>query len=779
MRHRFILACAISASALSASEAFAQVAPSRSEATQAPSAEPDGRTDDAVTENGIEDIVVTANKRSESIDRVPLAIAAVTGETLRNEGVSTVQDLSRLVPSLNVTQSSFATDVYSIRNVGFYDTAITAVPAVSVYVDEAPLPFSVMSRNASLDPERVEVLMGPQGTLFGENSTGGAINYIAAKPTKDLAAELSGTVGNYGTVNADGYISGPLTPTLGARFSFRSLNSFQGWQESLTRNDRLGEVHQQQARLLFDWRPGDRLTVGLNVNGFIDKSDTQAYRYLGYSLAYPALAAFVPQTVNAPLATGGPSKADWDPDTDFRKDNAFFQVAVRAEYFLTDTLRITNVASYTHYNHDQSLDGDGLPFTTVNGLVTGGIRNFSEELRLSGETGALKFVLGAGLRKGTVRQNNEIYLDVYTSSNLPPLLFPGAPRLHNYEDNSRQRISSQAVFANLDYDLTDQFSVHAGGRYTNGKNKFNGCTRGDVGITILARSTNAPGECLTLLESGISGEVVSELEEDNLSWRFGVDFKPSSALLLYANASRGYKAGGYPVIGPATNYLQLFPALQEQLTSYEVGFKANLAGRTLRLSGALFHYDYADKQILGRVVVPVFGGISRLINIPKSEVNGGELSLQWRPNSRLRITGGFSYADSKIKDFTNSDVDGNIVDLSGSSFPNAPKFQGNLAAQYDMPIGPNLIAFAGFNYNHTSGTRGTLGFTPQLDIPAYDLVGLQTGLHAADDAWRVMVWARNLTNEYYLLGANRNGETLVGFTGMPRTFGLTGTAKFR
>ena len=776
VRSRYLVAASMMA--LSGASAKAQVAPPTQ--SQASSGTPDTQpasSSSSESANSIAEIIVTANKRSESIDRVPLAIAAVAGDTLRKEGVSSVQDLSRIIPALNVSQATFGTDVYTIRGVGFYDTTLAAVPAVSVYTDEAPLPFSVMSKGASLDPERVEVLMGPQGTLFGENATGGAINYIAAKPTKDFTVGLTGTVGNYGTVNGEGYVSGPLSSTLGARLSFRSLNSFQGYQDSATRDDHLGKVHLQEGRLLLDWKPTNRLTFVLNVNGFVDKSDTQAPQYFGYLLSYPTLAAFVPQLTSAATTGGSASRADWDPNTPFRKNDNFYQIALRGDYALGDQLTLTDIGSYSHYNHDQFQEGDGLAITVINERVVGNISNFSNELRLAGDlTDRMKFIVGGNYRDGTVNQHDLGSIDNYTASFLPTLF--NSTRWRTFENLANQKIRSYAFFANLDYDLTDKVALHAGGRYTNSKNDLNGCSLGDAGVTLLAKSTNPPGQCLTLLPTGVSGAYVSRLAENNISWRFGIDYKPVAGTLVYFNASRGYKAGGYPVI-PATNYVQLTPALQEELTSYEVGFKTNLAARTLRLSGALFRYDYVNKQILGREVVPVFGGLSKLINIPRSHVNGAELTLQWLPIAGLSLSGGFSYVDSKIENYSNYDVANAIVNLDGASFPNAPSFRGTAAAEYDRSLSTSLNAFAGADYSHVSNTRGTLGFTPQLNIPGYDLIGLRVGLHVSDDKWRVMLWVKNLTDKYYLTGTNRDGEALIGFAGMPRTFGATASVKFK
>lgn len=718
------------------------------------------------------DIIVTANKRSESLQNVPLSIAAVGGDTLREQGVASAQDLARIVPSFNVTSASYGTEVFSIRGVGFYDTTLGAVPAVSVYLDQVPIPFAVMAKNVSLDPERVEVLLGPQGTLFGQNSTGGAINYIPAKPTKDFKAGLTGTFGRFETYNIDGFVSGPLSDTLGARISFRSLNSDKGWQRSVSRNARLGRVRDIEGRILLEWQPTEKFDLQLNVNGFKDTSDTQAARYLGYILAVPAVAALVPEITGAPVVGGSSRNADWDPNTDFSRNNRAIQASVRADYHLSDSLTITNLASYNKYKHNQNQDIDGLALRSVLQQTIGTIRSYYDELRISGNIGDdLKFVAGGSYQDSRVAQSDLGFPDVYSTSRL--VTFLGLPDFKFYRTNATQRFRSYAGFASADYNISDQFALHGGVRYTKTKISTFGCTVGDAGLNaLIGMPTLPPGECVTLLDSGSLGLFVDSFTEDNVSFRAGVDYKPSSDVMLYANLSRGFKTGGYPVIA-ATFETALKPATQEQLTAYEIGFKATLADRTLRVNGAVFYYDYRDKQIRGREEVPIFGVLEKLINIPKSNVKGADFNVEWRPVTGLILSGGMSYVKSRIKDYVGIDIRGASVNLDGASFPNAPSFRSNLAFQYEVPLSDALEAFIGGDYQHVSSTRGTLGFEPVLRIASYDLVGARVGVRQPDDRWSVTAFVKNLTNENYSTGTNLAGEALISFAGLPRTYGLT------
>src|SRR5690606_21739340 len=180
------------------------------------------------------EIIVTAQKRNERLIDVPMSITAASGDQLSKQGISDTAALTKLVPGFTYQQSNYGTPIFTIRGVGYIDYSVTAGPTVTAYIDQVPLPYSVMTRGATLDLERVEVLKGPQGTLFGQNSTGGAVNYIAAKPTDELRAGVDLGYGSYNEVIAGAFVSGPLTDTLRARLAVRS-EYMDGWQKSLTR----------------------------------------------------------------------------------------------------------------------------------------------------------------------------------------------------------------------------------------------------------------------------------------------------------------------------------------------------------------------------------------------------------------------------------------------------------------------------------------------------------------------------------------------------------------
>ncbi|RIV80992.1 TonB-dependent receptor [Aurantiacibacter xanthus] len=786
-----MLAASVSALAL-AGNAAAQEAPPPADVGQT-----------AQPTQGLQEIIVTAQKRSESLNDVPLSITAASGDQLANQGVTDVSDLVKIVPGFNYTESAYATPVYTLRGVGFYDTSLAAKPTVSVYQDQVPIPFSIMTRGATLDLERVEVLKGPQGTLFGSNATGGAINYIAAKPTDWFEGGVQASVQNFGEVTLSGHVSGPLGDTAKARLAVQTVQG-GAWQRSYTRDAKLGDQRFTTARMLLDFEPSDTLRFEVNLNGFIDKSDGQAAQLIGVvPLGNPARLG---DLATYPVAPENNRDADWTDSQAPKRDNWFYQASLRGDLDLSDTVMLTSITSWSEYSHDTDIDPDGVSLRDYFYNTTGEITAFSQELRIQGEAGGLTWMIGGNYaREKTYQQDDAGPYDQSTSAyNFVDAGLSGP--FFIYSQYARQKFVNKALFANVDYEIGDLVTLHGGIRYTDTDIDFAGCTadRGDAlgqGIESLLnviRSgagldpiTIADNACVTIDSSTLTVlEVTDELNEDNISWRAGIDLKPSADALIYASVSRGFKSGSFPLLS-ASEANQFNPVTQESVTAYELGTKLTVLDRTAQINAALFYYDYADKQFKGRVVAnpDIFGPLEALVNVPKSEVKGAELQVDLAPIDGLRFTVGATYLDTKIKgSFVNYDSYGNQVDFAGSSFPYTPEFQLLMDGQYEWAASDTVSPYIGANISYQSDTKAVLGdarATPSADltrrggltIDDYMLVDLRAGLNIADN-YKVGVFVRNLTNEYYWNNATRITDTTVRYAGRPRTFGVSVSANF-
>ena len=371
---------------------------------------------DASTTDGA-DIVVTANKRSENLSKVGMSVTAISGEALQERKITSLQDLASVVPGLQFASSTSNTPIFTLRGIGFNENSLGVYPAVSVYLDQAPLPFPVLASHTAFDLERVEVLKGPQGTLFGQNSTGGAINYIAAKPTSSFEAGGDISYGRFNQVAGNLYLSGPLSDTLQARVAATGLRQ-DAWQRSVTRpGDTNGKQEYYAGRFLLDWAPTDTIKLALNVNGWVDKSDPQAQQLIA---KHPLdVAAIKPGFLAAPFVTGNARLADWtakilDPATgtiaDFSpfSDRKFYQLALRGDVDLTADLTLTSLTTYDHFTQKQSTDGDGLALNNFDLPHTDGqLKSFNQELRLANaQSNSFRWILGANYEHSTTADTN-------------------------------------------------------------------------------------------------------------------------------------------------------------------------------------------------------------------------------------------------------------------------------------------------------------------------------------------------------------------------------------
>lgn len=270
------------------------------------------------------------------------------------------------------------------------------------------------------------------------------------------------------------------------------------------------------------------------------------------------------------------------------------------------------------------------------------------------------------------------------------------------------------------------------------------------------------------------GFVTGRLDEDNISWRAGIDFKPLPRTLIYLNVSRGYKAGSAPTTA-ATSAVQYRPAVQETVLAYEIGAKSTLIDRKLDVSATAFYYDYTNKQLLGRNVYNpnILGAISALVNIPKSRIIGAEAQATVRPVRGLTLTAAGTYLDTKVQgDFYNYSLIGVLTNFNGSPFPYTPKWQLTFDGEQRVPLSSRLVGFIGSNASYRTAMIAGFGTDPRLAINAYWLVDARIGIEAANGRWNAQLFGRNLSNAYYWNNVAAGADNVRRYTGMPLTYGI-------
>ncbi len=780
---------------------------------------------------GLEEVIVTAQKRAQGANDVGITLNAFSGDQLTERGVASSEDLALFTPGLTVNETA-ATGVplYTIRGVGFQDYSTAASSTVGLYFDEIAMPYTVMSRGAVFDVERVEVLKGPQGTLYGRNTTGGQINYISKLPAQDFEAGVKLGFGSYNTIEGDAYVSGPLSDNLRGRLAVTRTDSNDGWQRSLTRDDRLGkkEVFGVRGLLEGDLGPVNAL---LRVQFVKDQSDNKANtaydgRLVGapeFALPYRGLLQYLISGQAPPwYSTGDNKAADWtnlytDPNGVTynlrpRRDNDLSSVSLKLNWKLNDAVTVTSVTGYDKFKREEANDWDGMAINDSSNINTSDIDVFSQELRASGGNARVNWVGGLYYSRDTV---NEFY-NYFMSDSLFGLggvefgaqPFASSPifQLHTKYD---QETTSKAAFAQVEYKLTDAFRFTGGLRYTEEKRRWSGCTfdaaDGATNGTLssflnFAFGANlGPGACGTIDDDPnsptyifalIGGPNVNDafhvyretIRARKWMYKLGLDHRLTDDILAYATYSHGFKSGGFN--GANSNTTQQLKGYKpEELDSFEVGMKSSMLDNRAQLNVAAFYYDYKNKQEQDLAVTFV-GNISGLTNVPKSRIYGAEMDLQLAPAESLLVNLGAAWLDTKVKKWLAVDellsAWPNVVyrDVSGVELSQSPTWMLNGGFDYQHPVGSDLKLRFGVDANYKGKINGNVRGGEE-DSASYTVVNARIGIGADDGQWALTFWARNLFNEYYYPAAYRGGNgPFIRSVGMPRTVGFTADYKF-
>lgn len=793
----------------------------------------------AFAQSPLEEITVTAQKREQAANDVGMAIAAFQGEDLETLGLTDTRDLAALVPGLTMARSSSNTPIYTLRGIGFNTPNLSSTSPVGVYMDEASYPYPYMSQGLTFDIERVEVLKGPQGTLYGRNTTGGLVNYIVNRPTDEFEAHIKLDAGSFQRFGFESVISGALSDTVSARLALGTQQSSEGWQESVSRNATLGEVDRSSARLSIDWAPSPDFSAEFTLSHWTDNSDSQAGQPinfnpealtpgniqevidLGLAPDY-ATATIVAEALyvqaglrDAILTNPSNEDADWAaanqpaawlgstfkprPDL-FEIDAQMTSLAARLDWTLDSGATITSLTSYADLERDDFIDRDGTQFELVVFNDVGEVKSFSQEFRIAGSGDRHEYVAGvfyssdetsdkanpwAGQTSILNRLRVLVPLGAQAAGAPPEVVAEIAGGFRNWQNFSDIDTDSAAVFGQFEYAINDALNLTIGARYTNDSADFTGCSRdsGDGNILALWNPAFAltipPGNCVTNQFAAGEGPfpdpvdvVTGSLDEDNVSGRLGIDWAVADDTLWFASISRGFKSGAFPQLS-GNIAAQYEPAKQEKVLAYEVGVKSLLADSSLQLNASAYLYDYEDKQVFGEVLDPVFNTLTRLVNVPKSEVRGAELDITWFATDRFLTRVSASWMNTEIQEFVGYDKFANPVDFAGSKFEYSPELQINALASYDFDLSASWSARLTVDMSHTSEQQGDFLGDPIFDVDSYNLWGFNFLIRPSSDKWEFSIFGRNLTDEYYWTSVQTQTDTTFRYAGMPRTMGAS------
>jgi iron complex outermembrane receptor protein len=714
-----------------ATPAAQAAAPAQQEDTPNPELQAEQANAESVQQQASGDIIVTAQRRAERLQDVPIAISALNEETLEQRNIESVEHLQGTVPGLTVTGFAGvnATNLVSIRGVAGQPVPIGASQATAVYLDGVFLAKPDAAFFALEDVERVEVLRGPQGTLYGRNATAGAINIITHTPGRDLRGAFDVSYGNRNALTAGGYVSAPLGEGLAGSFS-GSYTRRDGFLRNTVTGNRLGDSDSITGRVKLRF---ERNNFDALISGDYTKRSSQDLFTLSrlvngeVEFAENTVTTNIEDQIDSDLETGG--------------------VSLTMNLEATDDFTVTSISSYRTFDFFTIYDIDATAALAIQPIFLNSIDTFSQEVRgvYTGDT--VRLTVGANYYK----EDGEVFLRVN------PVAYTEAALRADPRPHAQNHLTALAGFGQLEVDLFEGLTAIAGAR-------LNYETR-DFSIDYSTAGPFAP--------------IIGEVSDTALLPSFGVNYEPTQDILLYAKASKGYQSPGFAYQPGAGGALNTFGA--ESLWAYEIGAKTQFWDRRITFNTAAFYYDYKDIQ-LRRLITQL---ISRIENVGAATVKGFEAELTVVPVTGLTLTGQLTYSKAVYTDFCEGITAGTpqfedpvcvgtpapTADRSGNALNQAPRWSGGIGANYSGPVGAGMQLNLNGNYIWESNSYFTAVNEPQVSTGGWHRLDARAGLEF-DNGLEVYAFGRNLTDERHIVMAFRFGGNVSAVVNEPRTYGV-------
>ena len=718
---------------------------------------------------GLEDIVVTARRTSESLQRTPLAVSAFSGETLERTGATQITDLQGAVPNLNLVQgrgSSNATNIY-IRGIGQPDALQTFDPAVGVYVDDVYYSRIRGTQFDLLDLERIEVLRGPQGTLYGKNTIGGALRLVSRRPGQEFRARGSVAYGSYDMIDVQGAVSGPIGDTLA--FGLSALHSERGgYVTNPVTGDEYNDKNTQAVRGTLAWDPMSNLRIDLTADYSTDdagltvgQATNNLTNILGgviYTAPSP-LPGYQFQTVATPAL----------PNETRLESRG---IALNVGYDIRDALTLKSITSYRRLNTDDYIDFDAIALDVSSALVAVDQDQLSQELQLTYDAGPLTAVGGLYY----LRENIDSHQEAYANDLLGPA-FLNSPFLRTVDDTLET--TSKAAYGNISYALTDALRISGGVRYTEESKDY-------------ARTTST-FYALVPAFNGTFPFAPPEASFDDTSFMASVDYQLTDDVMLYGRFSQGFKSGGYN--GRANSAAEATRYSPETAESFEIGFKATGYDNRLRLNVAAFTTKYEDFQarVSGLDVDPITNlpaPVLSVINAGALNISGLEVEGTWAITPNLTFDTQIGLLDAEYDEF----ADARFTNFGGSRAFQEPAFSPRITARYglqyvaEVPNGGGDVTF-GAVAKFRSRMALAVDNTPvnsATQLPGmfqddYWLFDARVAWTDVSGRYTVGVYGQNILNEVYKTDAQEFssvGNIRTAYYGAPQTVMIKLSARY-
>jgi len=692
----------------------------------------------ASADAGMFDIIVTAEKRSTKLQKTPLAISAITGEGLEDRQISGIESLGNSLPNVSVGQSTGNARI-AIRGIGFDNITVGSEQRVAIHLDGAYLSRPSAAMGAFFDLERVEVVRGPQGILYGRNATAGAINLVSRDPADSFGGYARLTGGNYSLFRGEGALNAPLGDDAAMRIAFTATER-DGYGRNVTTGQDIDDESSRSVRGKLKYER-DAVKVILEGDYRYENDSNYGFHYLG---------AGNPLSAPLGLRVGGTVSADRrDTAADIQPQNhrELWGTSLTADIDLG--VKLTSITAYrdSRYRIRTDLDATSAPLSIYNQDENS--KTFSQELRLSGDFGDSNWVIGGYYFHEKVNGGTNVPLD------RQPVAGPRRLSVGYYAPGTI-KTNAGAVFGQLSYGLTPELSLVVGGRYSFEKKSIN------EGVAFDPVTPYTPGALPALAATLAQNE-----KWNSFTPKVAIEFEANSDVFLYASVSKGFKSGGFNLGG-----LQP-PFAPEQLWDYEAGIKADWLDGRLRTNLSAFYYDYKDLQ-----VSKVSGAVIRIENAAKAKIAGIEAEITALPMDGLELTANAAFLDSEYKNFTTSDPARptlGVLDLSGNDLNQSPHYSFNLAAQYTVPVSGGEVSLRG-----EASFIGNQYFSPfnvvELSQPAYETFNAFLSYRNFDRGLSLSAFVRNISNQDVvsggLVGSGLVGSPVVGTLLPPRTYGV-------
>jgi len=722
-------------------------------------------------ETTLDQVVVTAQKRSEDVQKIGVAVSAMSGKEMETLRLQQPLDLAYVSPSLSTLNAQTdSTPLFLIRGVGLDDFNNNNSSGVGTYLDGVFASFPGFLTEAMYDVDRVEILKGPQGTLYGKNTAGGAINLISRQPTDDLEGYVDADYSRWDTVDLTAAVSGPLTDNITARLAGTMTKQGEGYQTDIDTGDKFGKLNRGGGRLLVDFKLSHRVSLQINLHAIYDDS-------LPSSPSTPNVEALVP--TNLPFPTAG--LLDSPPGGTLVRvgglplykheigDGASANLNVQFNGFA-----LTSITAWDYFT-DHSLDNyDGYPAADNNWTKNFQQWQFSQEVRLASTTsGRVDWIVGADYSQNWYRCRDA--LDWTFVYGLADSITDSGKAIT--AANFTQTQQSEGLFAHADWHLASQWTLVTGLRYSHDEVAFVGETIDPTGLlTYSANGFTGP-----IIPNTILAALDQSRSSQNLSFRAEVDYRPTSKMLVYASVASGYKGGifyGQPAQVQADwGYV----APETELTT-ELGVKSRFLHDSLEFDAAVFDTDIRNRQSSlslwsGPVgTQPLIAGLG---NLPRSRIDGAEGDFEWRPISGLEVNLAATYLDGRVtKTLTNENGLALFTPVvAGQMLPDAPKFDGSWTARYEHPISAKLTAYVQANDHYVGAEHPYLG--DPTTFGQGDDLGARIGIRNTAQHWDASLWGTNLTDDRHLTYAFAGSEgQRVSFYQKPRSLGMNLTYTF-